>query len=286
MLKNIDKMLLVLVFALVIYGPCFTGMIQKDMLASVVEKRHLAKRPAFPSSLTAINRYPEAFDAYYSDHFGYREVMTKTYFKLANTLGGPSSFDDVTIGKDDWLFFGSIKPDRLRKHGPYGDAMNLNLYTPAELEAFASTLLALKDWLKSKGIEYIYTIAPNKHSIYFERMPDFITKVNEESATDQLINYLRSKTDVTVVDLRPALLKEKQLRQVFFKYDSHWNHYGANAVQFEILNAVKGLFPDSVFPARLAEDQFEILEVDGGDLVGFVNLDGVREEKPVPVLER
>jgi len=283
--KNLDKILLNLIFVIVIYCPFFAGIIQQDKLASVVEKRMLAKQPAFPSSMAAISQYPEAFNAYYADHFGYREVMTKMYFKIANKLGGPSSFDDVTIGKDGWLFFGSIKAGRQRNNGPFGDAMNLNLYTQAELEAFASTLLALKDWLKDRGIEYIYTIAPNKHSIYFEKMPDFITKINRESATDQLVNYLRSNTDVTVVDLRPVLLKEKQRHQVYFKYDSHWNHYGANSVQFEIANAVKTLFPNRMHPVKLTQDQFEILEVNGGDLVGFVNLDSVREEKPVPVFK-
>jgi alginate O-acetyltransferase complex protein AlgJ len=285
MQKNTDKVLLILMFVVVIYCPFFLGMMQNDKVASVVEKRALAKHPAFPTSIAAINEYPEAFNTYYSDHFGYREEMTKMYFKIANMLGGPSSFDDVTVGKDGWLFFGSIKADRQRNNGPFGDAMNLNLYTQAELEAFASTLVALKGWLKERGVEYIYTIAPNKHSIYFEKMPDFITKINKESATDQLINYLKSKTDVTVVDLRPVLLKEKQRHQVYFKYDSHWNHYGANSVQFEILKAVKSLFPDKINPAKLNEDQFEVLEVDGGDLVGFVNLDGVREERPVPVFK-
>ena len=71
--------------------------------------------------------------------------------------------------------------------------------------------------VEQKNIEYYYLIAPNKHSIYFDKMPSYLTKKNQESATDQLVQYLRKNTDVNAIELKGALLLKKQTQQLYYK---------------------------------------------------------------------
>ena len=285
-LYKIDKVAILLIFLLSIYIPFIGSVVQEDKAVSYVEKRNLAKLPSFPQSLTSFIGYPESFNTYYSDNFGFREELTKAYFKFANKLSNKTSVDDVTMGKNGWLFLGSIKPGYGRYNDPIGDAINANLYTEEELREFARSISKVNDWLKSKGIKYIYIIAPNKHTIYFEYLPEYISKINDTSSTDQLVRYLREHTDIVVVDLRKALLKEKKTHQVYFKNDTHWNHYGANVAQYEILKRIQLFFPTPIEPYLLSDNQFKITSKNGGDLAGIAKIKNLTENNPQPIFEK
>ena len=117
-------------------------------------------------------------------------------------------FDDVTLVKMNGCL-GSIKPGYDRYDDPIGDAINKNLFTKEELNDFARSLTKIDDWLKNRGIEYLYIIAPNKHTIYFEHLPDYIKKINDKSAMDQLMS-IQKHTNVNVLDLRDCLFDEKK----------------------------------------------------------------------------
>lgn len=284
-LYTVDKLILIFIFGCVIYIPLLVGVIQEDKMISRVEKRNLNKLPSIPESIQEFVKYPEAFNLYYSDHFGFREFFTKKYFKLKNKFSNSSSVDDVTFGQDGWLFLGSVKPGYHKLADPMGDAINMNLFSEQDLEGFAKSIMIIKNWLKKRGIEYIYVIAPNKHTIYFEKLPKYISKLNNESSTDQLVSYLQKNTDVIVVDLRKALLEEKKKHQVYFKTDTHWNHYGANVAQFEIINKIKNLFPpEKLTPVLLNDNQFNIL-TKKGDLAELAKIENSLEDTPQPIFE-
>jgi hypothetical protein len=261
------------------------GIIDEDKLASGIEKRNLAEYPLFPKSLKALSEFPGKFNPYYSDHFGFRELLTKVYFKLVYQAGIQSAVNDVTFGQDDWLFLGSIQKGYQKYDNPIGDVMNVDLYTKKELADFVSSIVAIKNWLGNKGIEYVYVIVPNKHTIYFENLPKHISKQNNKSSTDQVLEYLQKHTDVTVVDLRPPLFAEKKKHQVYFKYDTHWNQYGANAAQYEIMKNIKSFFPRKIAPFLLNQDQFEILTTKEGDLAKLAKTENLKENMPQPVFK-
>jgi len=77
---------LIIIFGLIIYIPLIIGLIQKDKLTSQVEKRNLTVLPSIPKNFTELNKFPSAFNLYYADHFGLRELLTKTYFKIINKI--------------------------------------------------------------------------------------------------------------------------------------------------------------------------------------------------------
>ena len=276
--NKIDKMILILIFGLAIYIPLLIGIFQVDQISSTVEKRVLTAFPIIPDSILGLNRYPAAFNTYYSDHFGLREQLTQAYFLLIYKVGAHNSVGEVTFGQDGWMFLGNIKPGVRAYSDPMGDVINKNQFSKQQLEKFAQSIMAIKNWLKNKGIEYIYVIAPNKHSIYFDKLPKYISKLNKKSATDQLVNYLQQNTDVHVVDLRPVLLKEKKNNKVYFKTDTHWTLHGANAAQFEIMKEIKSLFPNQVKPIFLTDNQFWLSTRNDGDLASLAKTGVISEE--------
>jgi len=285
-LYRLNGIILTLIFCFFIFTPFIGGLIQQDKQVSNVEKRNLNPLPSMPASVAEFINFPRQFNLYYADHFGLREKLTKKYFKMINKLNGKSSVDDVTTGKDGWLFLGSIRPGYKRFNDPFGDVTNVNLYSVAELEEFSRSITRLKNWLAQQGIQYIFIITPNKHTIYFDKLPEHIKKQNSESATDQLISYLRQHTDVKLVDLRSALFKAKNKQQLYFKYDTHWNHYGANIAQNEILKGIKTFFPEQIKPVLLMPEQFNLLTKTDSDLAAFAKITGAQDIDPRPTFNR
>ncbi len=280
-LCKLDSLVLTVVFCAAIFIPFLTGIIEKDKTVSEVEKRTLSQLPTEIKTINDIKAFPQLFESYYSDHFGLREWFLK-YYKLAKYGIGDSPSEDVTIGKNGWLFLGSIKKGYNRYADPFGDVQNMNLYSPQDLKKFAKYMAGLNAWLNDKGIKYMFIIAPNKHTIYFDQLPDYISRVNEKSATDQLVETLKKHTDVIVIDVRDQLIKAKMAHQLYPKTGTHWNHYAANIVQYEIMKEIEKLFPGRIQPEMEAlRDE----TIDGEELANFIGVHIFKEHEPQPVFE-
>ena len=287
-LKNIVISVIFFIFVLI---PFLIGIIEDDKMESLIEKRKLSKLPEIPKTIRDLKAYPATFDSYYSDHIGLRDWLAR-YYKLTKYSIGDSPSPDVTIGQDGWLFLGGIENGYSRYGDPFGDARNANLYSNNELKVFAEHMMSVKTWLNQRGIEYFYIIAPNKHTIYSDKLPKYISKENEESAMDQVVKYLKQYTEVTVIDLRKSLIKEKENRQLYSKTDTHWNHNGANIAQYEIMKEIEKLFPNRIKPelAQLRnftseEAWVSTLPKKRGDLAKFIGLDSFKEQNLLPTFD-
>lgn len=103
-------------------------------------------------------------------------------------------------------------------------------YTKEQLKAITDNLLVTKRALERQGIEFVLFIAPNKETIYPEKLPDYYEFQDEESSTEQLIKYLRENTDIRIVYPYKELIKAKENRPDLTLYrqtDTHWNKAGA-----------------------------------------------------------
>lgn len=276
-------LLLIIGFVLFISVPLVVGVYREDVLSSGLERRNLSQLPPLPTTLQEVQSFPTRIDSYYSDQFGFRNALTRIRFAILALLASDSAGKNVTAGKDGWLFLGSIKPDYAGYADPIGDVMNINRYTEAQLATFAVHITAIRDWLAQQGIHYVYVITPNKHTVYTDKLPDFIKKVHPQSATDQLFEYLQEHTDIVAVDLRAALAEERQAHEVYLKLDSHWNSFGANVGQYEVMKAVERLYPDKVRPFKLPPDAFSMGESRYGDLATSAGMTGAVEPAPEPV---
>lgn len=276
--NKLNSYFISLLFCLIIYIPFFIGVFKVDKEISQIEKRTLSKPPELPVNIKDIEKFPTLFNRYYSDHFGLRDILTH-YYKVFKYSIGDSPSEHVTIGKNGWLFLGSIKNGYTSYSDPIGDARNVNLYSQQELKKFALYINRISDWLAEKGIKYIFVIAPNKHTIYFDQLPDYISKVNERSAQDQLIDYLKKHSPVTFIDLREPLINAKQKHQLYYKTDTHWNAYGANIAQYEIMLEIEKMFPGKIQPKL---QNFEDSILSRGDLANYIGIDSFAPD-PQPI---
>jgi len=277
-LYKINAFVTLAIFLLMIYIPFIGALFQKDQSISTVEKRTLAKPPNIPASKKTLTQFPRQMDAYYADHFGFRETIIQYYYDIKNLFDQNDVSDDVTFGTDGWMFLGGIKKGYTNYENPIGDVMHTDLYSQEGLKQFAHYINTVSNWLKQKGIKYIFVIAPNKHTIYFDKLPAYITKQNPDSSTDQLVHYLTKYTDTPIVDLRKALLKEKDKQQLYYKTDTHWNYLGANIAQYEITKTIEKIFPNQIIPKLLTKNKFIQHKRPGGDLSHFAKLRNITED--------
>ena len=143
--------------------------------------------------------------------------------------------NNIVIGKDGWLFINDRRS--------IDDYQGILRYTDQELSVINATIEYRKNWLSKQGIPLLLVVVPNKETIYPEFMPEGITKVNESTRLDQLINYLNLNSDVDLLDLSKVLLQEKDNHLLYYKTDSHWNDYGAYFGYSEIMKRMKTYFP-------------------------------------------
>jgi len=195
--------------------------------------------------------------------------FVKIYCGIINS---PS--EKVMRGKNGWLFFTGE---------PFTDLINatrgIRRFKDSDLKQYAEALDARYKWLKNKGIRYLFIIAPNKHSIYPEYLPDNMFKVNSKTMTDQFVNYMRLNSDVPVVDLRQALLNHKHPDTLlYYKTDTHWNHFGSNIAQYEIAKILASYYPDQITPVFYKKSDIETTTGPGGDLSVMIGLKYLFEE--------
>lgn len=179
---------------------------------------------------------PKVFQEYFDAHFPFRGALTEAHAWLKVRALGVSSSSDVTLGKDGWLFYaGESVVDSYRRVHPFSDA---------ELGQWAHALVSRRDWLRARGIPYLFLIAPDPQTIYSEEMPDNLWRVAGPSRLDQLTGYVRSYTDVEILDLRPVLLRAKGEERVYYKTDTHWNQLGGFVAYEQIGDWMKARFPE------------------------------------------
>lgn len=275
--NKLSALSIVTLFFLALFTPLVGGIIQEDQALSLNEKRKLHQQPDFPVRFSEIAPYIANFEEYYNDHFGFREWFLKGYGEVKKILGdhdiGKSAANVGTSntikGKDGWYFL-----NRKWDGDPVSDYRNIDLYEEAELLRSVLYFAARADWLKRRGIEYLFFFAPNKHTIYSEYLPDYITKIGKISAMDQLYDAMQRYTNVNFVDLRKVLLDSKQkaatywkenkdMAALYYKMDSHWNGAGADIAQYEIASRIEELFPGSITPTNRSAEDFEMIRFAG-----------------------
>jgi alginate O-acetyltransferase complex protein AlgJ len=180
-------------------------------------------------------RYPPALQRYYNARFAFRGALMRSHAWLKIKLFNVSSTDRVTLGKDGWLFYAA--------DGTLDDYRRIRPFTNAELDGWTRMLVQRRDWLRKRGIPFLFTIAPNPQTLYSEFMPESVRRSNNPSRMDQLLAHLRQTTDIDVLDLRPALLAMKQHERVAYMTDTHWNQIGGFVAYQEIARWMRRRLP-------------------------------------------
>ncbi len=258
-----------LLFLLVLLFPLAKGVMTPSPKGRLVEKRRMAKQPEF--RLDNPFQYAAEYSTYYNDHFTFRGDFIYWHNLAKIKLFNVSPVPRVVLGKDGWLFM-ARQEKGLNSVDYY---RNLRPLRVEELEQWKQILEERQQWLAARGIHYVFLIAPNKHTIYGEFMPDEMGKCSSRSRLDQLADYLKAHSSVPLLDIRQALINAKKNYPVYSRTDSHWNDYGAYIAHREIIAGLAGLFKEDFGHAKpLPLSRFKIAykEKAGGDLAAMLAL--------------
>jgi hypothetical protein len=197
------------------------------------EKRELAIPPSIMIDGT---EYTKNFDTYFSENFALRPQLITTYAKINTWLFKTSSSDKVLIGKDSFLFFTDTMDAYMRK----------DLLSDHDIDQICMTLKQNQELLRAQGIEFLFVIAPNKNSIYPEKMPSRYPISREKSNMQKLYTKMDDH-GINYIDVSQPLVEGKKNYPVYHKTDSHWNNYGAAVAYQAIMEKTQALLPDKQF---------------------------------------
>ena len=164
-----------------------------------------------------------------------RKVLIQNFNRLRMKLGD-HVFNNVLVGKDGWM--------ELTGNQNLDDYQNVLNFSPKNLQAMAQAIQACYGYAQEHNMTFLIVIAPNKASIYPDKLPDQIQPLSSTSRIDQLNSYLRAHHIPKVLDLRPALRDARQQQDLYYRMGTHWNEYGAYIAYKEIINVLSRDHPD------------------------------------------
>jgi alginate O-acetyltransferase complex protein AlgJ len=242
------------VFLLIVTIPSFLGLVGFDESAENAENRKKVEFPAFTLKNTAqsslvkkpFNFYKDivdfviVFDAYYKDNFGLRlKYFDLFQFIKADLLKVNPIPQKVVIGTEGWYFLGNSHSDAV------AESKGIINFSAQELEALHSKVKAEQAWLEARGIKYYLTVAPNKLTIYGDKLP--IVKSSKPTKLEQVRGVLSK--DCNFIDLAGSLATHRNEKlSLYYKTDSHWNDYGSFLGYQSIMERIKQDFPEVELP--------------------------------------
>jgi alginate O-acetyltransferase complex protein AlgJ len=209
---------------------------------------------------------------YLDTHFGFHNWLLRRNSIIKVRYFHASSVANVILGKNRWLFY---RPG-------VDDYRELTSLTDTQLQFLKQTIEEERDSLAQMGICYLIVIAPNKETIYPEYLPTTATRVQQKTELDQFLEYLKVNSDIDILDLRASLLEAKTRYPVYYRSDTHWNHYGAFVADCEIIKQLSARFPNLQPPSS---SDYDVVPEDASlscDLANLLALPDMFRESEAP----
>ena len=224
------------------------------------ENRYLAPFPKV-SGQRDLKLLPRMMEDYVNDRFGLRSQMVHVNSLMRYKLG-VSSTRDIVIGRDQWLFYTA---DKIMEQHTGAD-----IFTPTELEHWVRAMEADRDWLAARNVAFYILMAPEKNTIYPEKLPDYprgpVTRI------DQLAERLRH-SNLKFIDTREQLFRAKAAGEtIYFAGDTHWTERGAFVAYRMLIDEVRKSFP-SVAPLTASDFTISYSSPPTADLAVHLHLE-------------
>ena len=202
------------------------GMIFAPSNEAIGNER-LSDPPSFTSEDGSVNLdYFTSLGEYFSKHFALRKTAIDADAKVMSGVFGTSNVDTVTVGTDGWLYYTSSLNDYLGK----------NTMTSREVSDLVHNLDMIRRYAASKGVDFLFTVAPNKNTLYPEHMP-YYTGVKAGAVHNRdLVNAALADSDVPYVNLFDVFTQQDEV--LYFKRDSHWTNKGALLAYNTVMDAL------------------------------------------------
>lgn len=253
---KICKKLYVILLCVILAAPL---LLMPFASSTSAEKRQLSAFPSLIDDGRLNMAFTSQLDTWLCEHFPFRPeiISANNYWKSA--MFDTSDEQQVIVGKDDWLYFAETVPD-------YCGENALSDYTISKIK---TTLSLVNEAVNNVGADFVFTVAPNKNTIYPQYMPARYPKTSEPTNLERLETALAHTP--YFVKLTDVLRNTPE--QAYHKRDSHWNAYGAllgyralmqaakrpadafDNTQFTWKNTWRGDLDDMIFPALDIRDK-------------------------------
>lgn len=130
--------------------------------------------------------------------------------------------NQVITGKEGYLFLGNKYADVLHKTN------GVNRPELSQIHSWTNKLKELQSWYKETGIKTAVILAPNKHTVYQDKLPNWM-QYKGLTISDDLIASANN-VSANILDLRKTFhdARESSNQPLYFKYGTHWNNLGAS----------------------------------------------------------
>jgi alginate O-acetyltransferase complex protein AlgJ len=235
-------LIVVLAFLAALASPAVDMLVRDDAARGPApEMRSAAPMPAFPVDVETLSKFPAAFEAHFDDTFGLRDKLLRAQSCVLYYGFGRSPAKDIVVGRDGWLFWaGDMSMEVFRGVAPLSSE---------ELAGWQFMLESRKRALAKHGCDYVWVVAPNKETIYPEHLPSALKKLGP-SRLDQFTAWMKTRSDVDVLDLRPAMFAEKQNDSgpydvLSTPFGTHWTGRGSIAAARAIVGDLARRHPEA-----------------------------------------
>ena len=202
------------------------------MLTGLEEKSKFNKTTHYPEINAKNPRNTlSSIKYYYLSNHGLKSTFINTYIEIKKNIlhENPIPYR-VVEGKEKWYFLGNFNNNIL------DNTFGFKIYSDVDLYRMKQNLIDLKLYLKSIGVDFYLVIAPNKSTIYREKLPYSFPE--NKTPYSQFLSKIKIEDSLNIIDLRPVLTKLKDSTQLYHKTDTHWNHFGAYIAYNEVINNI------------------------------------------------
>ena len=161
---------------------------------------------------------------WFDDHFAFRNEYVTVASAVAGVFG-VSPNESVVAGANGWLYYGDSVDD-FRGTDQLSDRALYDIAHSAKL---------VQTYALGRGIDFAFTISPNKNTLFGENMPYYYQVKAGDTNLDRIVSLLEQE-GVNYVDARSLFADSHEV--LYHKRDSHWNNVGAAMVADALMSAL------------------------------------------------
>lgn len=207
-----------------------------------------------------INFYQYAIKYNYKKLFNTDKIEMYLNYGFYKIFNRSLEQEKVITGKDDFLFLGNSYSKILHK------TQGLYKYEKSDINNWTNNLKDIQTWYEDRGIKFVIVIAPNKHTVYKEKLPDWM-KYDGKTITDEIIEF-STKKGINILNLK-KIFKEHKNTQLYYTSDTHWNNKGSAIGYKETIKYI-----NNIYNINIKMPKFKLLEQKrkAGDLAEFLKI--------------
>lgn len=256
-----NRNILYKIYSAVFVGICIVPAVFMPFMKNdtSTEKRKLSDAPKIRTEENKINfEYFNEFETYFSEHFAFRQQLVTLDGYLKSKVFSTSPDNNVIVGKNGWLYYGET----------VNDFLNIGTLSDRGINNIKNNLEIINEYCNENNVRFIFTVAPNKNSVYPDYMPSNYFPAEKDGNYERLSASFGE--NFPYCDMKKVILGTESNIPLYHKKDTHWNNLGAyagHAALMEMLgkekcpsgnwtvrNDRKGDLADMIYPAGKPND--------------------------------